>query len=194
MRLQFFKDCKTAEQVKETFRTLAKKHHPDLGGNQEDFIKLKTEYDYVIKYGVEPTTDNANWMKDFFTVFSEAADVENQFRSNSRRYTSESFGGFRSTRQAANDHQAFKNAEEQRIKNYFDIKSIEDVNYGIIEGIIAEGLQKEQDNKWFLFELFKLDDLDIDHFKYVQWKMDLRKGWAMEAYQNYIKSNSIKWK
>lgn len=38
----------TKADVKKAYRTLAKKHHPDMGGNKSDFIKLKEHYDYAM--------------------------------------------------------------------------------------------------------------------------------------------------
>lgn len=38
----------TKDDVKRAYRKLAKKHHPDMGGNEKDFIKLKEHYDYAI--------------------------------------------------------------------------------------------------------------------------------------------------
>jgi curved DNA-binding protein len=37
----------TPEQLKSAFRQLAKKHHPDLGGDQEKFKQLNTAYDIL---------------------------------------------------------------------------------------------------------------------------------------------------
>lgn len=38
----------TKDDVKRAYRKLAKKHHPDMGGNEKDFIKLKEHYDYAM--------------------------------------------------------------------------------------------------------------------------------------------------
>jgi hypothetical protein len=35
----------TAEDVKRKYRKLAQQHHPDTGGNHQDFIKLQAEYE-----------------------------------------------------------------------------------------------------------------------------------------------------
>lgn len=41
---KFFNKCFTAEDVKMTFKDLAKKLHPDNGGNAEEFKKMMSEY------------------------------------------------------------------------------------------------------------------------------------------------------
>ena len=46
--MKFFNDCKTIEDVKATYKTLAKKLHPDMGGNTEDMQALNNEYSFVI--------------------------------------------------------------------------------------------------------------------------------------------------
>lgn len=43
----YFKDCRYIEDVKETFRDLAKKLHPDNGGNAEMFKSMMAEYTAV---------------------------------------------------------------------------------------------------------------------------------------------------
>ncbi|AKQ08468.1 hypothetical protein PQE66_gp153 [Bacillus phage PBC2] len=38
----------TKDDAKKAYRKLAKKYHPDMGGNKNDFIKLKEHYDYAM--------------------------------------------------------------------------------------------------------------------------------------------------
>lgn len=45
--MTYFKDCKTAEDVKARFKDLAKKLHPDCGGNAEEFKAMMNEYTEV---------------------------------------------------------------------------------------------------------------------------------------------------
>lgn len=47
--MTYFKSCKTIEDVKETFRDLAKKLHPDCGGDAEQFKKMMAEYTIIFK-------------------------------------------------------------------------------------------------------------------------------------------------
>lgn len=42
--MKYFKDCKTIEDVKRVYRELAKKLHPDCGGNAEAFKAMSAEY------------------------------------------------------------------------------------------------------------------------------------------------------
>ena len=41
---RYFNDVKTEEDVKSRFKNLAKKLHPDCGGNAEEFKKMMSEY------------------------------------------------------------------------------------------------------------------------------------------------------
>ena len=43
--MRFFTDCKTAEELKKAYRAWAKKLHPDLGGNAEEFKVMQAEYE-----------------------------------------------------------------------------------------------------------------------------------------------------
>ena len=47
MKLSFLHSCTTIDQLKQTYKTLAKQHHPDKGGNLEDMQQLNAEYDFV---------------------------------------------------------------------------------------------------------------------------------------------------
>lgn len=42
---KYFHNCRTAEDVKHQYRKNAKKYHPDLGGNPEDFKAMRIEYE-----------------------------------------------------------------------------------------------------------------------------------------------------
>ena len=46
---RYFANCKNIEDVKETYRKLAKKLHPDCGGDAEEFKKMMQEYTTVFK-------------------------------------------------------------------------------------------------------------------------------------------------
>ena len=42
---KYFHNCHTAEDVKHQYRENAKKYHPDLGGDPEDFKAMRIEYE-----------------------------------------------------------------------------------------------------------------------------------------------------
>ncbi|HTB32667.1 MAG TPA: J domain-containing protein [Bacteroidia bacterium] len=42
--MNYFKDCKTIDEVKSLYRTLAKENHPDKGGKTETMQRINSEY------------------------------------------------------------------------------------------------------------------------------------------------------
>ena len=47
---KYFTGCTTKQEIKKRYRTLAKELHPDHGGNQDEFIAMKNEYDRLMKH------------------------------------------------------------------------------------------------------------------------------------------------
>ncbi len=45
--MQYFNECKTIEEVKATYKTLAKQHHPDCGGDTATMQAINTEYAFA---------------------------------------------------------------------------------------------------------------------------------------------------
>lgn len=59
----YFKDCKTIEEVKATYKKLAKQNHPDCGGDTETMQKINTEYAYACAHilkGEDLTAEEIN--------------------------------------------------------------------------------------------------------------------------------------
>lgn len=49
MKTEFFKDCKSIEEVKILYKQLALKNHPDRGGDTETMQAIIAEYEKVMK-------------------------------------------------------------------------------------------------------------------------------------------------
>lgn len=47
VKIHYFKDCKTVDDVKTLYKKLAKELHPDKGGSTEDMQALNNEYTFV---------------------------------------------------------------------------------------------------------------------------------------------------
>ena len=47
--MKYFRGIETIEELKKAYKELAKKLHPDLGGNKEEFQKMNNEYDLLFK-------------------------------------------------------------------------------------------------------------------------------------------------
>lgn len=47
--MRFFKDVTTVEEAKKLYRQLARKHHPDVGGDHETMVQIVNEYEEIMK-------------------------------------------------------------------------------------------------------------------------------------------------
>ena len=45
--MRYFQDCKTIDEVKATYKKLAKEYHPDLGGDTATMQAINTEYAFA---------------------------------------------------------------------------------------------------------------------------------------------------
>ncbi len=45
--MKYFKDCKTIDEVKATYKKLAKQYHPDCGGDTATMQEINTEYAFA---------------------------------------------------------------------------------------------------------------------------------------------------
>lgn len=61
MKLKFFASCKSKQEAKKMFRDLAKKYHPDKGGDNETMKQIIAEYEYCMKKlpSVSDTNDSS---------------------------------------------------------------------------------------------------------------------------------------
>lgn len=64
--MNYFKDCQTIFEVKDRFRQLAKKHHPDRGGDTAIMQEINNQYEKAILTATVEDKDasTAEWMKD----------------------------------------------------------------------------------------------------------------------------------
>jgi curved DNA-binding protein CbpA len=63
--MKFFNECKTAEDLKALYKKLARKNHPDLGGDLETMKQINAEYDemYEKLKNIHSTTDGKTYEK-----------------------------------------------------------------------------------------------------------------------------------
>jgi hypothetical protein len=76
--MQFFGHCKTLQEIKETYRNLAKQHHPDRGGSKEMMQAINVEYEFatasMLKKGSFSQEDTDKEM-NFSKAYQEAIDA-----------------------------------------------------------------------------------------------------------------------
>lgn len=59
--MKYFKDGLSVEELKQEYRTLAKKHHPDLGGDTATMQEINSEYDAYYERLTKPAEDVGAW-------------------------------------------------------------------------------------------------------------------------------------
>jgi hypothetical protein len=68
MENQFFKGCRTLQEVKRRYKELAMLHHPDKGGKTETMQQINKEYESIIKnpffsFDEQPEEDREEFIK-----------------------------------------------------------------------------------------------------------------------------------
>ena len=56
MKIEFFKNCSSIEEIKKQYKNLAFKFHPDITGEHETMKYINIEYEYLIK-NFKPTNE-----------------------------------------------------------------------------------------------------------------------------------------
>lgn len=70
--MNYFIDCQTIEELKKTFKKLAMKNHPDLGGSTEVMQEINRQYEEMLRRlannkNLNETSDNFyDWTQDKF--------------------------------------------------------------------------------------------------------------------------------
>jgi DnaJ-class molecular chaperone len=115
--MNYFKDCKTKDDVKRIYRELAKKLHPDHGGSDELMRELTRQYETWIpanKFSQSSTMDYDEFQDKF-----KKATAEEGFESNSQ-YTG--YGGYRYANVNDMKREYFKQAHDPRLADYERMK------------------------------------------------------------------------
>lgn len=73
----YFSSCHTADECRSLYKELAKKLHPDKGGNASDFQKMQGEYEKRLAELIEGTRTNSIEYKRLVTALIEILKVTN---------------------------------------------------------------------------------------------------------------------
>lgn len=78
--MKWFEGCRTAEDVKARYRTLAKELHPDCGGNAEEFKSMMNEYKTAFEKlkNIHTTRDGETYEKETNETPEEFMDIINR--------------------------------------------------------------------------------------------------------------------
>lgn len=117
----YFKDCKTQDDIKKIYRELAKKLHPDMGGSKDEMTELTRQYDEMIKYG--PTGNHFNRFERSSTMNHEEV-LKEGFKKAQEEYQRSygGYGGYRYANQGSMWSEYKQQANDPRIADYERIK------------------------------------------------------------------------
>ena len=75
--MKYFKNCKTAEELKKEYRKLAMKLHPDIvGGDGEAFKKMQNEFEKLLE---QFKNVHSNAQGETYTAKQETAETPQEF-------------------------------------------------------------------------------------------------------------------
>ena len=74
--MKYFTNCKTLEELKQTYKKLAIKNHPDVGGDENVMKEINKEYDEVF-----PRLKNIHVNKDGKMYEHETNEAPDEFRN-----------------------------------------------------------------------------------------------------------------
>jgi len=183
-----FVGVKNQEELKVRYRELAKKHHPDKGGSQAIFVEVTNEYNKIL--GTIITFPISN---DSSAAFMNGLE---DFIQTANRYA------YAQQRAQKANRDIWEEIKKQRPLTEDEIwqqKKQRDENLRILEDLVDIAYKENKTNNWFLAEMFKLDDLILDHFKFVRYQFKKICGktfneyWVFNSYQNYIAIRNINW-
>ncbi|MBN8877703.1 MAG: J domain-containing protein [Sphingobacteriales bacterium] len=76
--MTYFKDCKTIEDVKATYKKLAKQHHPDRGGDTATMQAINREYAFAcahIARGSGMTDEQVRYSEQYRSVIEKIINL-----------------------------------------------------------------------------------------------------------------------
>lgn len=75
--MRYFENIHTLEDLKKAYKTLAKKHHPDLGGDETIMKEINAEYDVLFERvkNNHKTADGKTYTKETTETAAEFRDI-----------------------------------------------------------------------------------------------------------------------
>lgn len=227
--IKHFIGCVNFDEVKSRYKKLAMQFHPDRpSGSHALFIELQAELDYIKEYSPVYPLGKSDPLEDLLRngfgfgsgvdAFAEAARRAQREQQQARaaaenlaRRQREARERQRAYQQGPSSNRADdpywgepfwgKDTEEAKWKRVlFDKHPRADV-FRVIKGVADEALATNKSGNWMLMEVYKLDDLDMEHFKFLKWYLlkvspthkSLNEGWVGQTYKNYVAVKNINW-
>lgn len=196
MVFKHFVGIKDEVELKSKFKELAKVMHPDRGGNHEVFVVMMQEYKYCLENKFYPV--NSDYNRSPFTVYGTG---DNYSRRGTRggnpfdaykgkefdfamfdEFLRNFYGNFKTEQQLDP-----KEIQRRKAEAYFNNNRLTDNVYDIIDNLLKEQSNGELKLIITYKELCKLDNLQLDHFKYLTFKVGKSSSVGINLYQNYLK-------
>lgn len=69
----YFENCNSQEEAKKIYRQLSMKYHPDMGGNNDDFIELNRQYKEFLNKSIHNQAQSEQVFNEDFEEMLEKA-------------------------------------------------------------------------------------------------------------------------
>jgi hypothetical protein len=146
------------EAVKANYKVLAKQLHPDTStGNHEKFTAMKNEYDHILQVNPPFPIVNIN-RPTVFTVRTDAPETVTNLTP--------------------------EELNKRKAEAFF--ASVRDQYFVTIENIVEEFKERKLTKWWCITQLNKVDDLTVNHFKYLCYLLKIEQVMARNWFTNYI--------
>lgn len=156
--MNYFKDCKTIHEAKQLFRELAKKHHPDAGGNAKTFAEISHQMD-AFNPSEPEHTNHFKASGGYAFNASDALKFNRQSFGNStyQHYYSVPFDHpiHEELRQANKDRDHYRKNLDRMVHNYDALVERTDRQIEELKNIVEV---KSQDIGYKLTKIFELND------------------------------------
>jgi hypothetical protein len=192
MQFQYFVGVTSTEELKKKYKELSKKHHPDAGGSHEAFVALKAEYELIaesafITYPIVNTPQNKPMFENMADIFGAAVrQAEFAYWSTPRPHYKQPFS---------------KPTPEQEEAAKWNAKAQLDEIYMFLKALVDNCTQSSRSGKYLLMEVCKIDNLDLEHFKFIRWylrkvsydRIPVSEQWVKDSYLAYRHVHNIDW-
>lgn len=179
MRYVHFIGCTSIEEVKTKYKQLAKVAHPDTStGSHDKFTTLKNEFDHILEgRSLFPITNLPNVPTlDLNETFYEGRNgVGHKPKEKVHHLTPEEL----------------KIEQEERIRTFYANLRMGDVIFDQIDAIIQQAAIDKARKLWVYQEVQKIDELTLDHFKYLTFILEDPVSIAQVFYKKYHYSKIV---
>jgi hypothetical protein len=164
---RFFLGCASIDHVNNKYRELVKYHHPDKPtGSHESFVALKNEYDFI--------TESSLIKFPISNVLNLVGDIYQYPKTPQEAYKKETV-----TKLSPDE------IEREKAINHFNNLRATDITFNYIDDIIKKSKDNNLSKLWIYGEIQKKWDLNLDHFKYVTFKLGDKVHVAKELFRKY---------